>query len=65
METKTKKRTGPVIFSGYERGTAIKKALSMNREDILLEIRIETKRKRRRRISNFYKMYANSSRFER
>jgi len=39
METKTKKRTGPVIFSGYERGTAIKKALSMNREDILLEIR--------------------------
>lgn len=39
METKTKKRTGAVIFSGYERGTAIKKALSMNREDILLEIR--------------------------
>lgn len=39
METKTKKRTGAVIFSDYERGTAIKKALSMNREDILLEIR--------------------------
>jgi [NiFe] hydrogenase diaphorase moiety large subunit len=39
METKTKKRTGPVIFSGYERGTAIKKALALNREDILLEIR--------------------------
>ncbi len=39
METKIKKRTGPVIFSDYERGTAIKKALSMNREDILLEIR--------------------------
>ena len=39
METKTKKRTGAVIFSGYERGTAIKKALDMNREDILLEIR--------------------------
>lgn len=39
METKTKKRTGPVIFSGYERGSAISKALSMNREDILLEIR--------------------------
>lgn len=39
METKTKKRTGAVIFSGYERGTAIKKALSMNREDILFEIR--------------------------
>ncbi len=39
METKTKKRTGPVIFSEYERGAAIKKALSMKREDILLEIR--------------------------
>mgnify|MGYP005844536043 CR=1 FL=1 len=39
METKTKKRTGPVIFSEYERGSAIKKALSMKREDILLEIR--------------------------
>src|SRR3989339_437629 len=39
METKTKKRTGPVIFSGYERGTAIEKALNINREDILLEIR--------------------------
>jgi len=39
METKTKKRTGAVIFSGYEQGTAIKKALSMNREDILFEIR--------------------------
>lgn len=39
METKTKKRTGPVIFSEYERGSAVKKALDMNREDILLEIR--------------------------
>lgn len=39
METKTKKRTGPVIFSEYERGAAVKKALSMKREDILLEIR--------------------------
>lgn len=39
METKTKKRTGPIIFSEYERGAAIKKALSMKREDILLEIR--------------------------
>lgn len=39
METKTKKRTGPVIFSEYERGSAIKKAISMQREDILLEIR--------------------------
>lgn len=39
METKTKKRTGAVIFSGYGRGMAINKALSMNREDILLEIR--------------------------
>jgi [NiFe] hydrogenase diaphorase moiety large subunit len=39
METKTKKRTGVVIFSEYERGSAIKKALSMNREDILLEMK--------------------------
>lgn len=39
METKTKKRTGAVIFSNYERGSAIKKALSMDREEILLEIR--------------------------
>lgn len=39
METKIKKRTGPIIFSEYERGSAIKKALDMNREDILLEIR--------------------------
>jgi [NiFe] hydrogenase diaphorase moiety large subunit len=39
MEAKTKKRTGAVIFSEYERGSAIKKALSMNREDILLEMK--------------------------
>lgn len=39
METKTKKRTGPVIFSEYERGSAIKKAIDMNREDILFEIK--------------------------
>lgn len=39
MEIKTKKRTGAVIFSEYERGSAIKKALSLNREDILLEMR--------------------------
>jgi [NiFe] hydrogenase diaphorase moiety large subunit len=39
METKTKKRTGPVIFSGYSRGSSLSKALSMDREDILLELR--------------------------
>ena len=39
METKTKKRSGPVIFSGYKRGSSITKALSMEREDILLELR--------------------------
>ena len=39
METTKKKRTGPVIFSDYKRGEAIKKALSMTREDILFELK--------------------------
>jgi [NiFe] hydrogenase diaphorase moiety large subunit len=39
MERLKKKRTGPVIFSEYKRGEAIKKALSMSREDILFELK--------------------------
>ena len=39
MELKTKKRSGPVIFSEYKRGDAIKKAVSILREDILFELR--------------------------
>jgi [NiFe] hydrogenase diaphorase moiety large subunit len=39
MELNTKKRTGPVIFSQYERGDAIKKAVSILREDILFELK--------------------------
>jgi [NiFe] hydrogenase diaphorase moiety large subunit len=39
MENNKTKRTGPVLFSGYKRGEAIAKALSMSREDILFEIR--------------------------
>ena len=39
METIKKKRTGPVIFSEYKRGDAIKKAVSMSREDILFELK--------------------------
>jgi [NiFe] hydrogenase diaphorase moiety large subunit len=39
MELKTKKRTGPVIFSEYKRGDAIKKAVSILREDILFELK--------------------------
>ena len=34
-----KQRSGLVIFSKYERGESIKKALSMSREDILLELK--------------------------
>ena len=34
-----KQRSGAVIFSKYERGESIKKALSMSREDILLELK--------------------------
>ena len=39
MEINNKKRSGPVIFSQYKRGEAIKKALSMSREDILFELK--------------------------
>ncbi|MBS1518148.1 MAG: iron hydrogenase [Bacteroidetes bacterium] len=34
-----KNRTGPVLFSEYEKGSAVKKALLTDRDDILLEIR--------------------------
>jgi [NiFe] hydrogenase diaphorase moiety large subunit len=34
-----KKRTGPVLFSEYKRGEAIKKAIKISREDILFEIK--------------------------
>ncbi len=37
-ELKTE-RTGPVLFSSYKRGEGIKKALQLNREDILFEIK--------------------------
>ncbi len=39
MEITKTKRTGPVIFSEYKRGDAIKKALKMSREDILFELK--------------------------
>ena len=39
MITNKIKREGAVIFSEYERGSAIKKALSMGRDDILFELR--------------------------
>ncbi|HSL88765.1 MAG TPA: NADH-ubiquinone oxidoreductase-F iron-sulfur binding region domain-containing protein [Ignavibacteriaceae bacterium] len=39
MENQKKKRTGPVIFSQYKRGDAIKKLLSMSREDVLFELK--------------------------
>jgi [NiFe] hydrogenase diaphorase moiety large subunit len=39
MERLKKKRTGPVIFSEYKRGEAIRKAVSMSREDILFELK--------------------------
>ncbi|MCK5088030.1 MAG: iron hydrogenase, partial [Melioribacteraceae bacterium] len=34
------KREGPVLFSKYERGASIKKALSMSREDALYEVKV-------------------------
>jgi len=37
-ELKTE-RTGPVLFSSYNRGEGIKKTLQLNREDILFEIK--------------------------
>jgi [NiFe] hydrogenase diaphorase moiety large subunit len=39
MEIIKTERTGPVLFSGYKRGEAIKKALSLSREDILFELK--------------------------
>ncbi|MDR3609480.1 MAG: NADH-ubiquinone oxidoreductase-F iron-sulfur binding region domain-containing protein [Ignavibacteriaceae bacterium] len=42
METKLdkiKKRTGPVLFSKYTRGDAIKKVISIPREDVLFELK--------------------------
>ncbi len=36
---KQKKRTGPVIFSEYNRGDAIKKIMTLSREDILFELK--------------------------
>lgn len=39
MEITKTKRTGPVIFSQYKRGDAVKKALKMSREDILFELK--------------------------
>lgn len=33
------KRTGPVLFSEYEKGSAVNKVLGMEREDILFEIK--------------------------
>lgn len=39
METIIKKRSGAVIFSGYKRGDGITKALFMQREDILFELK--------------------------
>ncbi|MCJ7552339.1 MAG: iron hydrogenase [Ignavibacteriaceae bacterium] len=39
MKNIKKKRTGPVIFSDYKRGEAIKKILTMSREDILFELK--------------------------
>ena len=37
--TTDKKRTGPVLFSEYRRGEAIKKAIKLSREDILFEVK--------------------------
>ena len=39
MELTKQKRTGPVIFSDYKRGDAIKKVITMSREDILFELK--------------------------
>ena len=39
MESGNIKRSGPVIFSKYERGSAIEKALSMSRDYILFELK--------------------------
>ncbi|MBU1096084.1 MAG: iron hydrogenase [Ignavibacteriae bacterium HGW-Ignavibacteriae-2] len=39
MENKRKERKGAVLFTEYKAGKSIKKALSMKRDDILLEIK--------------------------
>ncbi|MBT8383369.1 MAG: iron hydrogenase [Ignavibacteria bacterium] len=39
MELKKNKRKGPVIFSEYKRGDAIRKSISMSRNDILFELK--------------------------
>ncbi len=39
MELTKQKRTGAVIFSDYKRGDAIKKVITMSREDILFELK--------------------------
>ncbi len=36
---KNKKRSGPVLFSDYERGQSIKKAIELGRENILFELK--------------------------
>jgi [NiFe] hydrogenase diaphorase moiety large subunit len=38
-KTNNKKRTGPVLFSEYCAGDAVKKAINLSREDILFEIK--------------------------
>ncbi len=40
MELTKKERSGKIIFSEYTRGEGIKKAVSLKREDILLELKI-------------------------
>jgi [NiFe] hydrogenase diaphorase moiety large subunit len=40
FEIKKTERQGAVLFTEYERGEAIKKALSMKREDVLYEIKL-------------------------
>lgn len=39
MELTKQKRTGAVIFSDYKRGDAIKKVITMSREDVLFELK--------------------------
>ena len=39
MELTKQKRTGTVIFSDYNRGDAIKKVITMSREDVLFELK--------------------------
>ena len=47
--TNDKKRTGPVLFSEYRQGEAIKKAIKLSREDILFEIKNSGLKGQRRR----------------